>query len=102
MRWGLVATVFASLVAFEASAGSVLIYDGQGKLDRVVRPSPSGFVVYDGRGTIVSAVRNVGFDRRAIIDIDVGANVSLGPNEAQIAIRDTGPVEPLDRVACSS
>lgn len=70
MRWGLVAAVFASLVAFEASAGSVLIYDGQGKLDRVVRPSPSGFVVYDGRGTIVSAVRNVGFDRRAIIDID--------------------------------
>ncbi|MGH1481985.1 MAG: hypothetical protein ACRBM6_25180 [Geminicoccales bacterium] len=70
MRWGIVAAIFASLIAFEASAGSVLIYDGQGKLNRVVRPSPSGFVVYDGQGNIVSAVRNVGFDRRAIIDID--------------------------------
>ncbi len=68
MRWGIIVAMLASLMAMEASAGSVLIYDGKGKLDRVIRPSPSGFIVYDGRGTIVSAVRQFGFDRRSIID----------------------------------
>lgn len=68
MRWGIIAALLASLCAAEASAGSVLIYDGKGKLDRVIRPSPSGFVVYDSRGNIVSAVREFGFERRSIID----------------------------------
>ena len=68
MRWGLILALVASLVAAEASAGSVLIYDGKGKLDRVVRPSPSGFIVYDGRGNIVSAVRQFGFNRPLTID----------------------------------
>ena len=68
MRWGIIVAMLASLMAAEASAGSVLIYDGKGKLDRVIRPSPSGFIVYDGRGKIVSAVREFGFGRRSIID----------------------------------
>lgn len=68
MRLGIIAALLASLCAVEASAGSVLIYDGKGKLDRVIRPSPSGFVVYDGRGDIVSAVRQFGFDRPRIVD----------------------------------
>lgn len=68
MRWGMIAAVLVLLISFEASAGSVLIYDGRGKLDRVIRPSPSGFVVYDDRGTIVSAVRQTGFGLRSIID----------------------------------
>ncbi|MGI9419811.1 MAG: hypothetical protein ACR2RA_18455 [Geminicoccaceae bacterium] len=68
MRLGIITALAASLLAFQASAGSVLIYDGKGKLDRVVRPSPSGFVVYDGRGNIVSAVRQTGFDRPLIVD----------------------------------
>lgn len=68
MRLGILITLAASLLAFQASAGSVLIYDGKGKLDRVIRPSPSGFVIYDGRGKIVSAVREFGFERRSIID----------------------------------
>jgi hypothetical protein len=68
MRLGIITAVMASLLAFQASAGSVLIYDGRGKLDRVVRPSPSGFVVYDGSGNIVSAVRQTGFDRPLLVD----------------------------------
>jgi hypothetical protein len=68
MRFGLIAALLASLCAAEASAGSVLIYDGKGKLDRVIRPSPSGFIVYDSRGKIVSAVRQFGFDRPLIVD----------------------------------
>ena len=68
MRWGLVVALLASLCAAQASAGSVLIYDGKGKLDRVIRPSPSGIIVYDGRGKIVSAVRQFGFDRPLIVD----------------------------------
>lgn len=70
MRWSIIAATLALFVAAEAMAGSVLVYDGKGKLDRVIRPSPSGFVVYDGRGNIVSAVRNVGFGRRSIIDTE--------------------------------
>ena len=70
MRWSIIAATLALFVAAEALAGSVLVYDGKGKLDRVIRPSPSGFVVYDGRGNIVSAVRNVGFGRRSIIDTE--------------------------------
>ena len=31
-------------------------------------PSPSGFIVYDGRGNIVSAVRQTGFDRPLLVD----------------------------------
>ena len=68
MRFGIIVALAASLLAFQASAGSVLIYDGKGKLDRVIRPSPSGFIVYDGRGNIVSAVRQFGFDRPLIVD----------------------------------
>ena len=68
MRFGLIMALLASLCAVEASAGSVLIYDGKGKLDRVVRPSPSGFIIYDSRGKIVSAVRQFGFDRPLIVD----------------------------------
>lgn len=68
MRWGFLLALAASIIAVEASAGSVLIYDGKGKLDRVVRPSPSGFIVYDGRGSIVSAVRQFGFDRPLLVD----------------------------------
>ncbi|MEM8949418.1 MAG: hypothetical protein AAGA21_17695 [Pseudomonadota bacterium] len=68
MRLGIITGLLASLLAFQASAGSVLIYDGKGKLDRVIRPSPSGFIVYDGRGNIVSAVRQFGFDRPLTID----------------------------------
>lgn len=68
MRLGIMTALMVSLLAFQASAGSVLIYDGKGKLDRVVRPSPSGFIVYDGRGNIVSAVRQFGFDRPLIVD----------------------------------
>lgn len=68
MRFGTMLALAASLLAFEASAGSALIYDGKGKLDRVIHPSPSGFVVYDGRGKIVSAVREFGFERRSIVD----------------------------------
>jgi len=68
MRLGILTALAVSLCAFQASAGSALIYDGRGNLDRVVRASPSGFVVYDGRGNIVSAVRQFGFDRPLIID----------------------------------
>lgn len=88
MRLGVVLGLMASLVAMEASAGSVLIYDGRGNVDRVVRSSPSGFIiqdnrgnvdravrrspsgfiVYDGRGNIVSAVRQFGFDRPLVVD----------------------------------
>jgi hypothetical protein len=68
MRLGIVVAMLVSLYAVEASAGSVLIYDGKGRLDRVIRPSPSGFVVYDDRGNIVSAVRQFGFDRPLTID----------------------------------
>lgn len=58
MRWGIVLAMLASLFAVEAVAGSVLVYDGRGKLDRVIRPSPSGFVVYDDRGRLDSAIRS--------------------------------------------
>ncbi len=68
MRLGIIIALAASILAFQASAGSVLIYDGKGKLDRVIRPSPSGFIVYDGRGDIVSAVRQFGFDRPLTVD----------------------------------
>lgn len=68
MRWGIMIAMLASLCAAEAHAGSVLIYDGKGKLDRVVRPSPSGFIVYDRDGDIVTAVRQFGFGQRRIID----------------------------------
>ncbi|MGI9504173.1 MAG: hypothetical protein ACR2RE_14085 [Geminicoccaceae bacterium] len=96
MRWGFLFAMAASLLAVEASAGSVLIYDGRGNVDRVVRSSPSGFIVqdnrgninravrrspsgfivYDGRGNIVSAVRQFGFDRPLIIDTE-SAGVSV-------------------------
>ena len=78
MRWGLFLALVASLTAVEASAGSVLIYDGKGKLDRVVRPSPSGFIVYDGRGDIVSVVRQTGFDRPLIVDSRTGGLRVIG------------------------
>ena len=68
MRLGIITALAASLLAFQASAGSVLIYDGKGKLDRVIRPSPSGFIVYDSNGDIVSAVRQTGLDRPLIVD----------------------------------
>jgi hypothetical protein len=68
MRLGIITALALSLLAFQASAGSTLIYDGRGKLDRVVRESPSGFIVYDGRGKIVSAVRQTGFGRPRIVD----------------------------------
>jgi hypothetical protein len=70
MRLGIISALIASFLAFEASAGSTLIYDGQGKLERVVRQSPSGFVVYDDRGKIVSAVRRTGFGRPLIVDAE--------------------------------
>ncbi len=78
MRLGIVTALMASLLAFQASAGSVLIYDGRGKLDRVVRPSPSGFIVYDGRGNIVSAVRQTGFGRSLIVDAETAGIRVLG------------------------
>lgn len=68
MRLGIMVAMLLSLCAVEANAGSVLIYDGKGRLDRVIRPSPSGLIVYDNRGNIVSAVRQFGLDRRPIID----------------------------------
>ena len=78
MRFGLIMALLASLCAAEASAGSVLIYDGKGRLDRVVRSSPSGFIVYDDRGKIVSAVRQFGFDRPLIVDSETTGIRVLG------------------------
>jgi hypothetical protein len=78
MRWGVLLALAASLLAAEASAGSVLIYDGKGKLREVVRPSPSGFVVYDGKGKIVSAVRQTGFHRPLIVDAETADLRVLG------------------------
>lgn len=78
MRWSIIVAALALFVAVEATAGSVLVYNGKGKLDHVIRPSPSGFIVYDGRGNIVSAVRNFGFDRRSIIDTDTSELRVLG------------------------
>lgn len=68
MRQAILAASFVALVTFEASAGSVLVYDGDGKLDHVIRPSPSGYIVYDSRGGIVSAVRQFGFGQWSVID----------------------------------
>lgn len=78
MRLGIMSALLASLFAFEATAGSTLIYDSRGKLDRVVRASPSGFIVYDGRGNIVSAVRQNGFNRSRIVDIETTSTRVLG------------------------
>jgi ferric-dicitrate binding protein FerR (iron transport regulator) len=78
MRLGIIVALAASLVAFQASAGSTLIYDGRGKLDRVIRQSPSGFIVYDGRGDILSAVRQTGFDRPLIVDAETTGIRVLG------------------------
>ena len=78
MRLGIITALLTSLLAFQASAGSVLIYDGKGKLDRVIRPSPSGFVVYDSDGDIVSAVRRFGFDRPLIVDTETTGIWVLG------------------------
>lgn len=78
MRLGIITALAASLLAFQASAGSVLIYDGKGKLDRVIRPSPSGFIVYDRDGDIVSAVRQFGFDRPLIVDTETTGIRVLG------------------------
>ena len=80
MRWGMITAALVLLMSFEVSAGSVLIYDGRGKLDRVVRPSPSGFVVYDNRGKIVSAVRQFGFNNPRIIDSETTNIRVLGSN----------------------
>lgn len=78
MRFCIMAALLAGLFAMEATAGSVLIYDGRGKLDRVVRPSPSGFIVYDNRGNIVSAVRRTGFGRPLIVDAETSGIRVLG------------------------
>jgi|GEM_PF-3841875 len=78
MRWGFLLALAASLFALEASADSVLIYDSRGKLDRVVRQSPSGFIVYDNSGNIVSAIRQFGFDRSRIIDSETTGLRVLG------------------------
>ncbi len=78
MRLGILVALSALLLAFQASAGSTLIYDGRGKLDRVVRSSPSGFIVYDNRGNIVSAIRQTGFGRPLIVDAETTGLRVLG------------------------
>ncbi len=68
MRRIVLAAALVSLVALEAVAGSTLVYNSQGKLDHVIRASPSGFVIYDNHGHVLSAVRQFGFGQWSAID----------------------------------
>lgn len=56
----LVVALFFGLVGFsmQASAESTIVYSRGGKVSSVVRPSPSGFHVYDRHGHLVQSARD--------------------------------------------
>lgn len=105
MRLGIVAGALTALLACQASAGSVLIYDGRGNVDRAVRSSPSGFFVQDRRGSIDRAVRSspsgfIVYDGRGDIDRAVrsspsGFIVYDGEGDIVSAVRQFGFDRPL-------
>ena len=69
-------------------------------LGPVVGPGPGDapvvrLVVHDDVGTVLAQRHDV---VRGVLDVAVGLDLRLGPEEAQVAVRDAGGVEPVDRV----